>query len=115
MGGLHEVGTHHGEGDAVAVLGGELHALLELVLKHRRVETASRKFPYSVTSSQQDSSNFLHSVHSNTVHAHFFRKHSAMHQLMHKDYSVTYISHNLCFIFTLISRVVLHSKVCTIM
>ena len=51
VGGLHEVCTHHGEGDAVAVLGGELHALLELVLKHRRVETESEKFSYSVTTS----------------------------------------------------------------
>ena len=55
VGGLHEVGTHHGKGDAVAVLGGKLHALLELVLKHRRVETASRTFSYIVTSSLEDS------------------------------------------------------------
>ena len=38
--GLHEVGTQHGEGHAVAMLSGELHALLELVLKDGRVETA---------------------------------------------------------------------------
>ena len=39
MRGLHEVSTHHGEGNTVAMLGGKLHALLELVLKYGRVET----------------------------------------------------------------------------
>ena len=40
MGGVHEVGADHGEDDGVAVLGQELHALLELVLKQCGVEAA---------------------------------------------------------------------------
>lgn len=39
MCGLHEVGTDEWEGNAVAMLSRKFHALLELVLKHRRVET----------------------------------------------------------------------------
>ena len=45
MCGLHEVSTQHGEGNAVAVLGRELHALLELVLKDGRVEADNNNKP----------------------------------------------------------------------
>ena len=38
---LHEVRTDHGEGDTVAVLRRELHALLELALEQVRVEAAA--------------------------------------------------------------------------
>lgn len=39
MGGLHEVCTDHWEGYTESVLGWELHALLELVLKYGSVKT----------------------------------------------------------------------------
>ena len=39
MRGLHEVCAEHGKGDAVAVLGRELHAMLELHLEDMCVET----------------------------------------------------------------------------
>ncbi len=49
--GLHEVRAHHGEGDAVAVLRRELHALLELVLEDGCVEaeTTARNIWVSCT------------------------------------------------------------------
>lgn len=37
--GLHEVGADEREGNAVAMLSRKFHALLELMLKHRSVET----------------------------------------------------------------------------
>ena len=39
MGGIHEVSTDHGEDDGEAMLGRELHTLLELVFKKVGVET----------------------------------------------------------------------------
>ena len=48
MRGVHEVGADERERDAEPMLGGKLHALLELLLKRRRVEaaTVSRSTPY---------------------------------------------------------------------
>lgn len=42
MSGIHEVRADHWERNAVAMLRWELHALLELMFKRRRVETETR-------------------------------------------------------------------------
>ena len=58
MRGVHEVGADERERDAEPMLGGKLHALLELLLKRRRVEaaTVSRSTPYVRGRGSNDSS-----------------------------------------------------------